>query len=158
MKFFLAALLVLSTATGFARESFPTGPDERLTPGTLCARPDAYRYPEKIAYCNRDVESNLKRAIMRRYDAELGYEVTKMDRMRFKIDHFIPLCMGGGNDEKNLWPQHESVYKQTDDLEFMLCEKMKEGKLKQVEAIQYIKRAKYHLEEADPILDKVSAL
>ena len=80
-----------------------------------------------------------------------------MDRMKFKIDHFIPLCMGGSNDKSNLWPQHESVYKITDPLEPAMCNKMAEGKLLQAEAIDLIKYAKQHLDEVPRILREIES-
>jgi hypothetical protein len=124
---------------------FPLSPDPSMTPGSLCARPTERRYPERIAYCTRSVGSDRKRAIMRAYDEELGYRVTSMDRGAFKIDHYIPLCMGGSNESDNLWPQHMSVYQYTDALEELTCRRMAEGRLSQADAVELIKRAK-----ADP--------
>lgn len=158
MKNLLMVLSLVVSSLAFANGDYPTSPDPRLTPGSVCTKPSSHRYPEQINYCERNVESSLKREIMKRYDRELGYNITRMDRMQFKIDHYIPLCMGGSNDETNLWPQHRTVYERTDELEFTLCEKMKEGRLKQSAAIQYIKRAKIHLEEAEAILHEVSGL
>src|SRR5262245_45768293 len=104
-----------------------------MTPGSLCDRPDSKRYPEGIPYCSRSVKSELKREIMRDYDAKLGYGITAMDRSAFKIDHYIPLCMGGSNKQDNLWPQHQSVFTVTDPLEALECEKMAKGKLLQAD-------------------------
>lgn len=124
---------------------YPVKPDHSLTPGTKCDDPDTYRYPEKIPYCNRDVESSRKAAIFVRYDRELGFATTRMSRQQFKIDHYIPLCMGGSNDDSNLWPQHSTVYEHTDPAEGYLCERMKEGRLLQARAIEIIRQIK-----ADP--------
>ena len=81
-----------------------------------------------------------------------------MPRGKFKIDHYIPLCMGGSNERINLWPQHESVYKITDALEQKLCEKMAQGKMLQSEAIDLIREAKNHLDEAPDILSRAQSL
>ena len=35
--------------------AFPIGPNESVTPGKVCDRPDTYRYPEHIAYCEREI-------------------------------------------------------------------------------------------------------
>lgn len=158
MKNLLMVLSLVVSSLAFANDDYPTSPDPKLTPGSVCTTPSSQRYPERINYCERDVDTSLKREIMKRYDRELGYRVTRMDRMQFKIDHYIPLCMGGSNDESNLWPQHRTVYERTDELEFILCEKMKEGRLKQSVAIQYIKRAKLHLEQAEDVLHEVNGL
>jgi hypothetical protein len=130
---------------------YPIMPEQTLTPGDTCDNPDEFRYKEKIAYCKRDVESSRKYAIMREYDAKFGYEITRMQRMDFKIDHFIPLCMGGSNENTNLWPQHKTVYEVTDPLEGELCELMKAGQLLQVDAIATIKKAKYNLSQVASI-------
>lgn len=78
-----------------------------------------------------------------------------MNRSDFKIDHYIPLCMGGSNDSSNLWPQHASIYIHTDQLEFECCQKMKEGKLTQKEAIDIIVHAKANLANCQQLLQDV---
>lgn len=137
--------------------SFPKGPDATLTPGALCNTPDAHRYPEQIAYCNRNVSTDEKAKIFEAYD-QLGYRTRSIRRGSFKIDHYIPLCMGGANDMKNLWPQHESVYKITDPLEPILCDKMAEGVLKQAEAVKLLMEAKANLDKVDEIIDRVQSM
>jgi hypothetical protein len=155
----LAALILplFSFQLAYA-DNFPTGPNAQLTPGALCTHPDARRYRENIAYCERNVRSGLKEQIIEEYDRRFGFCIEKMPRDQFKIDHYIPLCMGGANSPTNLWPQHESVYTITDPLEEALCGKMAEGKLLQKDAIDMIKEAKNHLDEVPGILAKVHAL
>ena len=97
-------------------KNFPDGPDIRRTPGALCENSETFRYPAKIRYCNRNVESKLKNRIIAAYDKEFSYDIQKMPRGDFKIDHFIPLSIGGSNDESNLWPQHKTVYKYSDPI------------------------------------------
>jgi hypothetical protein len=160
MKALALAVLVLSTLSfhqSFA-DSFPTGPAAQLTPGKLCDHPDATRYPEKIAYCTRDVTPETKRQIIEEYDRKFGYTIESMPRSDFKIDHYIPLCVGGSNDISNLWPQHVSVYTVTDPLEEAVCEKMSDGKLLQKDAVKLIVEAKTHLDETPTILAQVNAL
>lgn len=153
----LFGLLFVLSLTSFAADSFPKSPEESLTPGVLCNNPDAYRYPEKIKYCNRDVTPGEKAQIFNKYD-QLGYRTRSMKRQAFKIDHYIPLCAGGDNHEENLWPQHESVYKITDPLEALVCEKMAAGRLKQREAIKLVMEAKNNLDMAPVIIEQVRAL
>ena len=138
-------------------DSFPKGPDASLTPGTLCTSPDSYRYPEHIPYCSRNVDTDTKKGRFIAYD-QIGYRTMSMPRGDFKIDHYIPLCMGGGNDAANLWPQHKSVYAITDPLEPALCEKMAEGKLKQADAVALIKQGKANLDQVPAIIARVNAL
>jgi hypothetical protein len=135
---------------------FPLGPDHSVTPGETCQRADTVRYPEKIAYCSRDVSSGTKNEIIRNYDKTFGYEIGRMNRSEFKIDHYISLCMGGSNSTKNLWPQHQSVYTKTDPLEQKLCELMSAGKLLQKDAIEMIRRAKNDLSQVPAIEDRIS--
>jgi hypothetical protein len=124
--------------TGHDDGRFPTHPHTDVTPGSLCERASELRYPEHIKYCNRDVDGSLKAQLFVMYDQKFGYETRSMERMDFKIDHLIPLCMGGSNKSDNLWPQHESIYQHTDPLEPFLCETLAAGKIKQAEAVQII--------------------
>ena len=132
--------------------SYPIGPDPEKTPGKTCERADEYRYPERIPYCNRNVHPELKAEIIREYDRDLGFVVGRMPRNDFKIDHYIPLCMGGSNSDDNLWPQYKKVYEITDPLEGKLCQLMSNGKMPQQKAISLIKEAKNNLDRA-PIID-----
>jgi hypothetical protein len=121
---------------------FPTHPDFSITPGSLCAHADELRYPEHINYCNRNVDRDTKAEIFKVYDRKLGFHTTEMDRNQFKIDHLIPLCMGGSNHSNNLWPQHQDVYAFTDPVEPYLCDLMSVGRLKQADGIRIIKEIK----------------
>lgn len=138
--------------------NFPLGPDQRSTPGSVCTTPDQHRYPEGIAYCSRNVSSDTKRALIAYYDQTYGYHIGQMQRTNFKIDHYIPLCMGGSNETTNLWPQHVSVYTVTDPLEGLLCEKMSEGRLLQKDAIKIIMTAKNNLSLVPEIIRRAEAL
>lgn len=156
--FVLALAFASQTFAGNNQQSYPLGPDPQMTPGALCDHPDNYRYPEHIAYCNRDVASDTKRAIIAKYDETFGYRIQQMDRKDFKIDHYIPLCAGGANEVANLWPQHKSVFEITDQLEATICEKMAAGKLLQKEAIGYIRAGKADLSKVDGIMAQLRAL
>ncbi|HEY8269244.1 MAG TPA: hypothetical protein VIG33_00025 [Pseudobdellovibrionaceae bacterium] len=138
--------------------NFPLSPNEQMTPGKLCSSSDNTRYPERIRYCNRDVSSDLKQQIIVNYDRAFGYRIESLPRDQFKIDHYIPLCVGGANDMSNLWPQHVSVYSITDSLEELVCKKMAEGKLRQKDAIKIIIEGKHHLDDVPEILHHVGAL
>jgi hypothetical protein len=140
------------------RPAYPVTPEEDMTSGDLCSQPSAYRYPERIAYCERDVHTSLKREIIAEYDQTKGYRIGTMNREDFKIDHLIPLCMGGSNSKKNLWPQHRTVFELTDDLEFQLCQKMAAGRLNQQEAVQMILRAKRDLDSVPTIRSQLTVL
>lgn len=137
---------------------YPKGPDPELTPGSLCTHPDELRYPEKIKYCRRDVGSSTKRHVISVYDKTRSFHIGEMKRVDFKIDHYIPLCMGGSNREDNLWPQHRTVFEITDQMEFVSCEKLKAGLISQKEAIGLIRRGKQNLSDVPEIMDYLEAL
>jgi len=166
-RFLFLALLMVSCGsephsslsdTDTNSNRFPLIPDHSLTPGETCQKADSIRYPERIPYCTRDVSSEEKREIIRTYDETFGYKVGSMNRSDFKIDHYIPLCMGGSNSFKNLWPQHKSVYSRTDPLDQKLCELMAAGKLLQKDAIETIRRAKTNLDQVPSIQDDIENL
>ena len=158
LKLSLLSLVLVNVSLAGVLGRFPKNPNLTETPGVLCSTPTATRYPEHIAYCDRDVDSYTKKAIIQKYDDLFGYSITSMNRGDFKIDHLIPLCAGGANDVKNLWPQHKSVYAITDPIEPVLCEKMSQGKLKQADAVQLILKAKMNLELAPAILKQIERL
>lgn len=150
MKASILVVLALSTLQAFAAD-YPKGPEESLTPGDLCHKADEVRYPEHVKYCRRDVDVTEKEAVVDAYD-RLGYRVGAIGRHQFKIDHYIPLCMGGSNEMANLWPQHLSISAITDPLEEATCDAMSRGKLRQAEAIEIIKDGKANLEKVPDLL------
>ena len=172
IRFALAIALSfeLLTSVAFARDAqgttfeaagnakYPTSPDTVLTPGKLCTTPTEKRYAEGIDYCARNVSSDLKNAIIKTYDVQLGYQIRTMDRGDFKIDHFIPLSIGGANDVENLWPQHKSVYQYSDPVELKLSQLMVAGKLKQAEAVRLIKDCKFNLPRCAEIEHSLDAI
>ncbi len=144
------AILILTFISTMASAAplqgrFPVGPNPQMTPGALCVNSISYRYPERIKYCSRDVLFSLRNQIIAKYDRQLGFDIYKMPRGEFKIDHFIPLSIGGSNDETNLWPQHKSVYAYSDPLEFDVANLISRGQIKQSEAIRVIKECKLNL-------------
>lgn len=141
----LSFLLVTSLAQAqrFVAE-FPQRPLPQLTPGKLCDRPDRYRYPENIAYCERNVSVEQKDVVYDSY-RRAGFRLSPQNRSSYKIDHYVPLCMGGSNDNVNLWPQHISIFNITDSLESLACEKLAKGRISQREAVSIITRVKNDL-------------
>jgi hypothetical protein len=155
---FVALFVSLFVSASFAISDYPQIPDSRLTPGSLCDHPSGRRYPERIAYCQRNVSKSTKWAVINAYNDRLGFHIAKEDRSQFKIDHRIPLCAGGSNKVDNLWPQHQSVYELTDPLEGLACEKMAMGRLSQSRAIELLNRAKTHLREVPEIFQVLQSL
>ncbi len=152
-----ALVLFVSLAT-FAAANYPDGPNPVKTPGSICTDSPVKRYKEQITYCERDVSSDLKRSLIVMYDRELGYHIATMSRNDFKIDHFIPLSIGGSNEAENLWPQHKSVYQVTDPLEHLLGQKISEGRIKQADAIRVVREAKLNLGRVPDLIHYVQGL
>lgn len=132
----LATIFFLNTAL-----AYPLIPDLESSPGSLCTRNhDDYsedRYAEKIPYCERNVSSAQKKEI---YDL---YEIPTKCRSRYTIDHIIPLALGGDNSPENLWPEHKLVKATRPDLEIKLFTALKNGKMKQKEAVRIILKNKF---------------
>lgn len=154
---FVVASLFISTFA-WADERFPIGPNPNMTPGAICQNSKTRRYPENIVYCERNVSTADKNAIIKAYDEQLGFQIRQMDRQEFKIDHFIPLSIGGSNSVENLWPQHRSVYTITDPLEAVLFTKISVAAITQAEAIRVIREAKLNLDRVPELIDYVNGL
>ena len=127
-------------------QAFPTKPNPVETTGELCNPTDPdfseLRYQEKIPYCKRNVEYSKRQEI---YDA---YRIPAKCRHRYTIDHFIPLSVGGSNDDKNLWPEHKLVKATRPNLELETYEALKAGKISQSDAIQKIVKVKTEMKHS----------
>ncbi len=132
-----------------AQNLYPSGPAQELTPGSLCQKKGHPRHSERINYCPRSVSKATKIDVIRSYDENLGYQIRQMRRQDFKIDHLIPLCIGGSNETENLWPQHKSIFVHTDIIEQRLCDLMIAGKMLQAEAIGLIREVKADTSKAE---------
>lgn len=152
----LALALMIITAVAVAAPNHPRSPDAQLTPGTLCSTPTTYRYPERIAYCEREVSGKDKQLIFQMYRAK-GYSLSG-DRNDYKIDHFMPLCAGGSNEKTNLWPQHKTVFSITDPIEELGCKKLALARISQKDLITLIRLAKYDLSKVPQVIQLLQSL
>jgi hypothetical protein len=152
--FFLALFLV--PLSSFAGNPYPRSPDLSLTPGSLCNTPSTHRYPEQIPYCERAVNSFDKESIFMAY-RKLGFSLSG-DRGQYKIDHFIPLCLGGSNQSDNLWPQYFTISRLTDALEPLACDILAAGKITQKEVVELIMKAKLNTKEVPQITKYLRSL
>lgn len=138
----LGTLLTLTFSTLSSPESlaYPIIPDPEKTQGDLCHEEDPdfsqYRYQEKIPYCRRNVTWFRKEQI---YNL---YQVPESCRHRYTVDHFIPLALGGNNDDVNLWPEHVHVKATRPYLEQELFLAMDRGEISQKEAVEIIVKEK----------------
>jgi hypothetical protein len=127
--------------------AFPLTPNKEITYGTLCSKSDPdfkeLRYPEQIPYCNRNVDYNTKIKVYESYNIPLK------EKDQYTIDHLIPLALGGSNSIHNLWPEHKSLRDGRVDsngvkYEYFYYEQMKNGKMKQEEAISKLLKNKFN--------------
>jgi hypothetical protein len=85
----LATLLIASCLTANIRAEDPTLPDPKLTPGKLAQR----------GKDRNGVTEEMERRVFNRY------HIPWRRRAEFKIDHLIPIELGGADTIDNLWPQ-----------------------------------------------------
>lgn len=99
-KTYVFAIIALC-ASAHADSEYPYLPNPQLTPGvvqsTSVAEVCKKGYPERV----RNVTGTIKNKVYKAYNIDKEQCVKGC-----KIDHLIPLSIGGSNDPKNLWP-HE---------------------------------------------------
>lgn len=109
-------------------------------PGSYCTPSDPdfshYRYPERIAYCFRNVATWRKDDICERDGV--------YNRSNFTVDHLIPLSHGGSNHDDNLWCQHKSI--NVTSLENRMYRKLARGEITREEAVKIILNAKFKVD------------
>jgi hypothetical protein len=67
----------------------------------------------------RDVPLSLRKKIFERDGVKYPQPTGNTE-----LDHFIPLCVGGSNDESNLWVEFKPYYKWKDRVEVYLCKEL----------------------------------
>jgi hypothetical protein len=141
---------VASASEGSKVTNFPYAPNPAWTNGDICDLKDPdyseRRYPEQIAYCQRNVTVQMK---VRIYDL---YGVPTHCRTQYTIDHFIPLSIGGTNDLRNLWPEAKAVKKARQNLEVDVYKRLARGDITQAQAIDIVLKAKWNppVDQIDP--------
>ena len=117
----LAFIVAIGIALPVLAEELPIRPDDTLTPGVVgsaefadvCGLVDGQTYSQR----HRETTQKMKN------EAYAAYSVNKAGR-EFEIDHRVPLCIGGADDPRNLWPelgwQHPSFHDK-DRLEARVC-------------------------------------
>ncbi len=144
-KLMLSILLstLLSINILFAFSNFPTVPDRTLSPGTLCTLddPDLMRTYNHgfgdIPICNRNVSPRTKFEVLERYN------IPAKARASYKIDHVIPLGIGGSNSILNLFPINLSVTDDYEKIESTTYEGFINGKFSQEYAIKMVLEWKF---------------
>lgn len=130
--FVLLCLLVFSPFSNAL-----TQPNPDFTPGYLCTQSDAdfdkLFYPEQIARCTRHVTKSMKKKVAEYYD------IPESKWGKYEFDHLLPLCAGGSNDIRNLFPQPWADADKKDVVENRVCRAMRNGTMTQEQALREIK-------------------
>lgn len=133
----MTIITLVAAALTVAHAADLHAPDPNRTPGVLCTKTDPdferYDYPEKIARCARNVSRSDKQTVAENYG---GIPESRWERYEF--DHLIPLCAGGSDDLRNLWPQPIGQARRKDQVEVEVCVAMKAGRMTQKQAVQRI--------------------
>jgi hypothetical protein len=122
----IAALLTLAGASGAT--DYAIIPDPELTPGAvrttdvgdICAHGT-----RELRHWSRERDSRIL--------AEYG--LPPGPHPQFKVDHLVPLCLGGADSDSNLWPEPRRALEpewnaeRKDDLEARLCQMVCAGAL-----------------------------
>ncbi len=82
----------------------------------------------------RNVPTSEKRDVFSEYG--LGYP---QKPHAYECDHFVPLCLGGSNSMKNLWPEPAPEFHWKDGLELYLWHEVRNGKVTLAEAQREIR-------------------
>lgn len=135
MKRFIPALFLFCVPV-FA-STYDDFPNPRLTPGVVASTDTALVCEKDYPSRSRHVTSSTKNKVYERY----GVDKALCDK-GCKIDHLVPLSIGGANDIQNLWP-HEygadhNVYAKT-RLEVRLRKEVCTGHMPIVDAQTCIK-------------------
>lgn len=88
---------IMMTVPAIAVEIWP---DPDLTGGSV--RIDGH---VRATTCGHSRENRGPMYSARRDEVLLRYGLPPGNHPNYEIDHLIPLCMGGGDDPSNLWPQ-----------------------------------------------------
>jgi hypothetical protein len=113
-------------------------PNPAITPGVLCTPTDpnfkGYDYPSQVARCNRNIAQAEKLLVAGWYG-----NIPEASWPNYEFDHLIPLCAGGSNDPKNLWPQPIAEAHDKDKVEVDVCLGLRAGTMTQAQAVQTIR-------------------
>jgi hypothetical protein len=122
----IIALLVLAGPA--MTQDWAIVPDPTLTPG-------AVRTADVSDICSHGT-SGLRHWSRERDDRIMAeYGLPTGPHPQYEVDHLIPLCLGGADDDRNLWPEPrrslepEWNAERKDDLEHRLCEMVCSGEL-----------------------------
>ena len=137
MKLFLAIAL-FATPFAMAGSKYSHLPDPVLTPGVVASTDTVLVCEKDYPARSRNVSNTKKNKVYQAYKVKKELCIKGC-----KIDHLIPLSIGGSNDIANLWP-HEygadwTVFEKT-RLEVRLRKEVCTGKMPITEAQECVRK------------------
>ncbi len=134
----LCLCLIFSLTLSLCLVAEATQPDPEKTPGFLCSPQDpnfsGFTYPSHVARCKRNVSLQEKKKVAMEYG-----NIPESDWPNYEFDHLFPLCTGGSDDIRNIWPQPLGEAHEKDVLENQVCLELRTGTTTQTEAIEKIR-------------------
>jgi hypothetical protein len=130
---FIAVLLCVSAQASaqaqYGRHGGIDLPDDKVTPGVIATTERKAIVSVAWGKDARHVTQKMKVA------ACVAYGVPgKCPGKGWEIDHRVPRCAGGADDERNLWPQRAPEFHWKDRLETRVCKEIKQGKISVADA------------------------
>ena len=133
----LVSLALMSAVLLGSTSTWAIKPNPNNTPGFLCSETDpnfeGYFYKSHVARCKRNVSDLEKTQIANEYGA-----IPPANWPQYEFDHLFPLCAGGSDDIRNLWPQPIDEAHLKDVIENKVCLELQAGTTDQAGAIKEI--------------------
>jgi hypothetical protein len=126
----LISIILIAAALAGPAVAFEIRPNPNLTGGSV--RIDGH---DISATCGHAKEHRGPMSHARRDEVLARYGLPPCTHPDYQIDHLIPLCLGGGDDLSNLWPQpRRSIEPEwnaeaKDRLEHRMCDMVCAGRL-----------------------------
>jgi hypothetical protein len=128
----LLAAFVLGTLWGIASwhdtRPFTSLPNPKLTPGEIADISPVCGPTDGLRHWSRERDNDVLRS----------YGIVAGPHPGYEIDHLVPLCLGGADTIKNLWPQLRKEAQAKDKLEAELCRMACKGEIDTAEAQEAI--------------------
>lgn len=102
-------LVILSLLFGNLATAQIDSPDSTKTPGGILTTDLSKICVSGYSKTVRDVSESLKKKVYKLYNVPLEERGSYNGKLISKIDHLVPLSMGGNNEIINLWPHYFDV-------------------------------------------------
>jgi hypothetical protein len=120
--------LILPAYVGFRILNVDKYPNTSMTPGTV------YQNITEKDVCDSGYSKRIRNVlVLQNKSIYYAYGIKyPQPSGAYEVDHFIPLSIGGSNDDKNLWPQPAQPlpgFREKDKVEFFLHNEICAGRI-----------------------------